>query len=296
MRARRAYVAGSFYPADPQTLARTVRELLAHAATAIREGPLGQTPLPDARWGGLAPHAGYPYSGSTAAALYASVALAPETVVFCGSVHVRGLTCAVLDAHREWQTPLGAVAPDRELGEAILQAAGELAQAQPASHDEDHAIEVQLPFLQIRWPAARFVAVTVPADARAPAFGEAIASAARATSRRILVVASSDLTHYGARFGFTPFGLGAAALRRAHGQNDREILERLQAMDPGGALRHASENRSACGGGALAAVWTAAARLGATGARVLAQTSSSAEEGDPEASVSVGYGAVALTG
>ncbi len=253
-------------------------------------------PLHDARWGGLAPHAGYVYSGFTAAALYASVSVEPETVAFCGSVHVRGLTCSALDAHREWQTPLGAIAPDRTLGDAILAAAGDLAQANPVAHDQDHAIEVQLPFVQTLWPAARFVAMTVPADDRASALGEAIAAAARSTGRRILLVASSDLTHYGERFGFTPFGSGEAALRRAHGQNDLELLQRLEAMDPAGALAHAGQNRSACGGGALAAVWTAAARLGATGARVLAQTSSSAEEGDPRAAASVGYGAVTLVG
>jgi len=277
-------VAGGFYPAGSRELHARIQELLAGSGVAPLPGVLG----------GLVPHAGYAYSGPTAAAFFASVPEAPETVVFCGAVHVPGVRVASLDGSRAWCTPLGEIEPDRELAQAILeQADGRLVSA-PEAHDGDHAIEVQLPFVQVRWPDARFLALSVPADERALEVGRVVGEAIRRCGRAALVVASSDLTHYGDRFGFTPFGIGRRALERAHGENDVGLLERLEALDAEGALAAARRDHSACGGGAIAATWAAARVLGASSARILVHTSSSAVTGEADADLSVGYGAAAL--
>ncbi len=284
MRVRPPLVAGTFYPAGSRELRARIQDLLAQSGVAALPGVLG----------GLVPHAGYVYSGPTAAAFFASVSDTPDTVVFCGSVHVPGVRVASLDGSRAWSTPLGEIEPDRELAEAILEEADGRVVSAPEVHDEDHAIEVQLPFVQVRWPDARFLALSVPADERAPAVGRDVGEAIQRCGRVALVVASSDLTHYGDRFGFTPFGTGRRALERAHGQNDVGLLERLEALDAEGALATARRDHSACGGGAIAATWAAARVLGASSARILAHTSSSAVAGGADADLSVGYGAAAL--
>lgn len=286
MRVRPPSVAGAFYPAGSRELRAQIQSLLSQSDVAALPGVLG----------GLVPHAGYVYSGPTAAAFFASVSETPETVAFCASVHVRGVHVASLDDSRAWSTPLGDVEPDRELAAAILEGADGRVVAAPEAHDGDHAVEVQLPFVQVRWPAARFLALAVPADDHAPEVGRIVGEAIRRCGRRALVVASSDLTHYGDRFGFTPWGIGRQALERAHGQNDVGLLERLEALDAEGALERARRDHCACGGGAIAATWTAARVLGASSARVLAHTSSSAVTGEADADISVGYAAAALLG
>jgi AmmeMemoRadiSam system protein B len=209
-------------------------------------------------------------------------------------VHVPGVRVASLDGSRAWRTPLGEIEPDHELAEAVLEEAQGRVVSAPEAHDGDHAIEVQLPFVQVRWPDARFLAISVPADERAPEVGRVLGDAIKRWGRRALVVASSDLTHYGDRFGFTPWGVGRRALERAHGRNDVGLLERLEALDAEGALATARRDHSACGGGAIAATWAAARALGASSARILAHTSSSAVSGEADTVLSVGYAAAAL--
>ncbi|MGH7161975.1 MAG: AmmeMemoRadiSam system protein B, partial [Planctomycetota bacterium] len=226
MRPRAPCVAGIFYPASESALRDELRRLLAGA----------RRPLDGEVRGGLVPHAGYAYSGRVAAAFFASVPAAPETVVFCASVHLPGVTTAALCARGAWSVPLGDVAVDEELAREILRAGSGVVEENEAAHRGDHAIEVQLPFVVERWPSARFVPMVVPADGRAIGLGSAIGAAARTAGRSVLAVASSDLTHYGARYGFAPYGAGPDALARAHGVNDAALLERVARLDGTGVL------------------------------------------------------------
>jgi len=283
-RSRRPAAAGLFYPSSPRALRGSVESMLAAAARA----PLACVV------GGLVPHAGHAYSGLTAAAFFASVPEAPESVVFVASVHRPDVERAALCACGTWSTPLGEARIDEPLARAILEAAAGRVVEDPGAHDGDHAIEVQLPFLAARWPEATFVPIVVPPDDEAPAIGAAIAGAIAGTQRRALVVASSDLTHYGARYGFAPWGAGPEALRRAHGENDVRLLGFVERLDASGALRDAETHRSACGGGAIAAACAASRARGARRAVVLARTASSEVEGDPAPSVSVGYASAAI--
>ena len=282
MPARPLYAFG-FYPADPDACRAAVQRLVAEVALAPT--------LIRARVGALVPHAGWVYSGKTAA--HAWVALAgvrPEVVVLLGAVHRPGVARATVWNGGPWSTPLGALEVDAALGAAIVEAGSGSIVFGTAPHIGEHALEVQAPFIKELMPLASIVAIQVPADQRAPAIGRRIADAIAADPRPIVLAASSDLTHYGPRYGFAPGGggLGGVAWGRA---NDDRLVDRAVAMDSVGVLEEAATHQNACGAGALAATISACRALGATAAALLHQTTSFDERpGDP--SLSVGYASV----
>ncbi len=181
---RRPAVAGSFYPADPDRLRRQVMELFTHAGAAAKITPKAL----------IAPHAGYIYSGPIAAAAFATLRDVPETfsrVVVIGPAHyvpVRGIAVATVDA---FETPLGRVPVNRD---AINEIA-DLPFVSPsdAAHAPEHALEVELPFLQIVLPSFSLVPLVV-GDAAAQEVAEVLARLWGGAET--LLVVSSDLSHY----------------------------------------------------------------------------------------------------
>ena len=173
---RRPVAAGLFYPAHASALARTVDGLL--AAAPRRDGP----PL-----GGLvAPHAGYAYSGCVAASAFA-LAPASALVVLLGPSHFTPLAGLALSSADAWETPLGTVPVSAELRQAAL-AAG--AVVSDAPHRDDHALEVELPFLQ-RVCADGLAILPVAVGRTASADVADLIEALDA-----FVVVSTDLSHY----------------------------------------------------------------------------------------------------
>ena len=251
---REPAVAGSFYPADRARLARDVAALLAPAGA----------PPPAPALGVLVPHAGYVYSGAVAGATYARVAVPGRVVVLCPN-HT-GLGAAVaLWPDGAWRTPLGAVPIDAELTEELL--ASPLVEADRAAHLGEHALEVQLPFLQALRPDVRLVALCLgplPAE-RALALGHALAAALRA--RPALLVASSDMSHY----------VSADAARRLDGH----ALQRLLALDARGLHELVRRERiSMCGVVPATVMLAAAGELGAQQAELVRYAHSGDVTGD----------------
>jgi hypothetical protein len=182
-------VAGTFYPADAVELESLVRSLLAAAAG---RGPAG----PGAK-AVIAPHAGYQYSGPIAASAFAELArrangdTAVERVVLMGPSHfvpVRGLA---LPGDDELETPLGTVEVD-DAGRRALDSLRQVTVSRPA-HAQEHSLEVELPFLQLVFPAARVVPLVV-----GEAAPEEVADVLEALwgGAETRVVVSSDLSHY----------------------------------------------------------------------------------------------------
>lgn len=178
---RRPVAAGRFYPADPRELAALVDRLL--AATE-------QAKLPAGRLRGLVvPHAGYVYSGAVAAAGYATIRLfaADLRIVLLGPSHFVPLEGAAVTRADAWATPLGPVPVDRELC-TIAHRAGAVTDEWP--HRNDHALEVQLPFLQRRTSRGLRIA---PIAVGSTAVGTELVAA---LAPEALIVVSSDLSHY----------------------------------------------------------------------------------------------------
>ena len=178
---RRPVGAGRFYPADPHELAALVDRLLDAAPPPA---------LPAGRLCALVvPHAGYLYSGAVAAAGFAAIRAGARDlgVVLLGPSHFAPLEGAAVSEAYAWKTPLGSVPVDRELCAAAL-AAGAVANERP--HRNDHALEVQLPFLQrCAGSGLRIVPIAVGATAGAAELVAALAPDA-------LIVVSSDLSQF----------------------------------------------------------------------------------------------------
>jgi len=264
---RPTYATG-FYPSDPGACRQRLDALLARVRLP--------EDLPSHVVGGLVPHAGWVYSGFTAACLWSALAANPrpaEVVVLLGAVHRPGVHSATVSALDLWSTPLGAVAVDAALRDILLDRAGTQVVAGNEAHSGEHSLEVQVPFIHRLLPDVPILPVQVPADSRAPDVGRLLADAIRADGRRIVVVASSDLTHYGHRYGFAPAGTGPEA-REFGRRNDQLLIDQALALNPEGVLHEAANHFNACGSGALAAAISCGSACGADDARLLHYTTS----------------------
>ena len=262
-------VSGRFYPGTAAALAQDVRALLDAAEPAAP---------PAALKAAVAPHAGYVYSGVTAAHVFRR-AVIPATVVILAPNHTgvsRAAGGASLWATGGWATPLGEVSVDERFA-ALLTAACDLVSADNSAHVSEHAVEVMLPFLQIANPAARIVPLVLSWDDwdRSAQLGEALAALVRRASEPVLLLASSDLNHY------EPASVGEI--------KDAHVLQAIQALDGKEVLARCRRERiSMCGRAPVAAVCAAARALGASKAELIDYRHSGWVTGD-ESSV-VGYG------
>jgi len=267
MQTRKPVVAGQFYPGQHDSCIEEINRFL--DAEVLSES------LPERIVAGIAPHAGWTFSGSLAALAFSSIKQQCEkvhTFVIFGA-HYIGRSAAVCD-RGFWETPLGQVAIDEELADAVL--SGEAAVSDPDAHRFEHSIEVQIPFIQYLFAGARILPILVPPTKQAIVLGASIGQiVSQDENKDIVCIGSTDLTHYGPRYGFTPKGIGGEALKWAHKVNDRKFIDLAQKLEAEGLLASAAENCNACGPGGVAAAVTAAKKLGKKEGLLLAHTSSS---------------------
>lgn len=284
---REPVVAGMFYPARPERARAEVARMLQEARGAVPQGEF---------FAGLVPHAGWSYSGPTAAKTYAALdqSGAPAAVVIFGAVHSWGVGQPALYARGTWGTPLGPLPIDEALAVAIMREARGTVVESARAHSEEHSIEVQLPFIRHLWSEAAIVPLMVPPLPDAAAVGEAVARATAADGRRVVLVGSTDLTHYGPRYGFAPRGTGQAALAWAR-ENDRRLLDDAVHLRAERIVDRAQADHSACGAGAVAATVAAARALGAREGRIIEHTTSYDVQPVGSPDDFVGYAAVVFS-
>ena len=287
---RQAYRAGSFYEANAAACRQAAQKILQSA----------QLPkdLPKGIVGGLVPHAGWVFSGRTAAVTLKAMAAANRLsrVVIFGADHwgiARG--GAVYD-QGSWQTPLGELPVDAELAAALLKACPQL-HSDERAHAREHSIEVQLPLMQVLQKGIKIVPINVMPSPEAAPIGRAVGEVLARDFPEAGVVGSTDLTHYGPQYGFTPGGMGDAGLEWAR-ENDRRVLKLVEMMRAEQIVEESDARRNACGGGAMAAAVAAAAAMGAKQGLLLEYTSSAEvlrqmeRLSDGQISDAVGYAAV----
>jgi AmmeMemoRadiSam system protein B len=258
-------VAGQFYPGDRKSLEREVDVLLQQAAVSVPEGTIR---------GLVSPHAGYMYSGGTAAHGYRLLEGKKfDAVVIVGPSHrdyFEGVTLFPGDAYR---TPLGEVPIDREVRDALA-GAGEVIKISALGHRLEHSVEVQLPFLQRVLGAFSFVPVVMGDQQRRSCDILAGALVKACRRRNVLLVASTDLSHY------HPYDEAERL--------DRVVIDDIACFQPDRLMDHLESNQAeACGGGPVVAVMKAAAQLGASKVKILHHCNS----GDiiPQRNAVVGY-------
>lgn len=259
---RPAAVAGLFYPAGKSDLAKMCLGFVDSARKEISE------PSPEKLFGIIAPHAGYQYSGFTAAHGYSLLSQGRfKSVVVISPSHREYFDGISVFSGKAYSTPLGEVGVDNELREAFLETAAEAVIESRAGHKTEHALEVQLPFLQLTLGSFELLPIVMGDQDRryCETLGKALADLAG--GRNILFVASSDLSHY--------HDYETANLL------DRICTENITRLDPDRLLADLQAGRcEACGGGPIVSLLYAAKELGATSSRVLHHCNSGDTTGD----------------
>jgi AmmeMemoRadiSam system protein B len=288
MQTRKPVVAGQFYPGRGDSCVDEINQCL-------EAGTLSES-LPETIVAGIVPHAGWTFSGSLAALVFAAVKQQHKhvhTFVIFGAAHGYFARSPAVYDKGSWMTPVGVTAVDEELAQAVVSSG--TAVSDPSAHSSEHSIEVQIPFVQHLFPDAEMVPIIVPPNERSIPLGEAVGDIIMAAGKKIVCIGSTDLTHYGPRYGFTPMGVGEQALQWASSVNDRQFIDLVLELEPQSLLTSAAENCSACGSGAAAATVAAAKKLGKTEGLLLAHTNSNEvmlrEMGTTSAD-SVGYAAI----
>lgn len=265
---REPAVAGRFYPGTPEDLTAEIRSYT--AATAEEKLPA---------IGCIVPHAGYVYSGHVAGAVYQRLELPRHFVILCPNHTGAGHPLALMDTGA-WRTPLGDAQIDHDLADSLL-AKFPLLEVDEEAHRSEHALEVQLPFLQALVGEFKFVPIAIGTGRLEVlmALGESIARAIEASGERVMIIASSDMNHYE----------NDAETR----VKDRVAINRLLALDPQGLFDVVQQQKiSMCGYGPAVAMLTAARRLGASRAELIKYATSGDVSGDRDRVV--GYAGIAV--
>ena len=266
---RRSVIAGSWYPGDPKILRSKI------------EGYFRNVPDLDIRGkviGLVAPHAGYIYSGQVAAYAYKEIrGKAYDAVIVISPSHRLHFEGVSLYRDGGYETPLGVVPVNEDMAERLLAASPMVADL-PAAHAGEHALEIQIPFLQVALGAFTLIPLVMGSQDRKTC--EELADAIHRTAGpNVLIVGSSDLSH---------FHSYDEAVRM-----DKIVIDHLAKMDAPGLLRDLSAGRGeACGGGPAAATLMAASKRGADRAEILRYANSGDVTGD-RGNV-VGYAAAAF--
>ncbi len=267
MKIRQPAVAGQFYPANKSELEKMLEQLLPHSQQKLSAISI------------ISPHAGYIYSGATAGRIMASVSI-PETVIILGPNH-RGVgAVAALSPDDAWQTPLGQVSVEKRLGSLICKLIPAV-QEDAYAHRNEHSLEVQVPFLQYLRPDLSIVPICLGFDdyTGAEYLGKGIAEAIKQFGEEVMILASSDMTHYES----------ADEAKK----KDIQALERVLALDPEGLVEVCHSKRiTMCGVIPSAVMLVAARELGAKTAELVDYTTSGDVTGDY--SQVVGYAGVVV--
>jgi AmmeMemoRadiSam system protein B len=286
MPTRKPAFAGPWYPGQHDSCVYQINQYL-EEITPIDE-------LPKMIVAGIAPHAGWTFSGQLAASVFSAIKQQNEEVhsfVVFGAHYLHPLPAAY--DRGSWITPLGEIAIDEELAKQVLTQSPTV--SDPEAHIRDNSIELQVPFIQYLFGGAKILPILVPPTEKALILGACVGEIMSRTDKKILCIGSTDLTHYGPTYGFTPMGTGAEAIKWAKEVNDRKFIDLTLALEPEGMLVEAAKNCNACGAGAAAAAVAAAKKLGKTEGLLLAQTNSNEvmrRETGTSSADSVGYAAI----
>ena len=288
MNIRKPAVAGQFYGGTQAECLAEIEECL-----PIRDLNIE---LPDPIVAAIVPHAGWVFSDELAATAFKAIKQVNQevdTFVICGAAHRYLDGGAVVDDSDAWETPLGQIEIDAELTRQIV-AKGAIADAD--AHHSEHSIEVQVPFIQHLFPNAKIVPIIMPVADFDPAFGARVGQLIREqTDKKIVCIASTDLTHYGPRYGFCPEGTGPAAIKWAREVNDMEFIDLTLRMEADQLLKVALDKGNACGPAAVATVVAAAKAMGRICGVLLGHTTSNdimKTKFNETSEESVGYAAI----
>jgi AmmeMemoRadiSam system protein B len=274
---RNPVVSGAFYESDQDRLKKQIKDCF---LSDFGPGVLPEKPQNKESRGFVVPHAGFPYSGPCAAFCYKAIAESekPDLFIILGTSHA-GVGSAV--SLEDWKTPLGIAKIDKDFGKALVDAGIE---HNEHAHAGEHSIEVQLPFLQFICEDFKFVPVLVADDFKQVA--DAISKAVEKTKKKVIVLASSDFTHFGANYGYVPF---TDDIKENMYKLDKDAIEYIKKLDSEEFLNYIDKTGATiCGKFAIAALLTYLK----TADTELLKYYTSADISDGDYSFAVGYAAI----
>jgi AmmeMemoRadiSam system protein B len=261
-------VAGRFYPGDDKSLRQSISELC-KTAPATKKKVLAA----------VSPHAGYVYSGSVAGETIGQIAV-PETVVLLGPNHT-GKGQAVALSTATWDMVMGSVPVDHDFAQNLLNETDYVKEDELA-HRYEHSLEVQIPFLQMQQPNLSIIPISISHISYQvlDEIGMALAKVIKRSGKEVLILASSDMTHY--------------EPRTAAEKKDHYVLKKLTDMDPSRLYRSVTDHRiSMCGIMPVTVALITAIELGASKTEIVRYADSGEVTGDTDQVV--GYAGVLIS-
>jgi AmmeMemoRadiSam system protein B len=261
MGARKAMLAGSWYPGSASECRRDIDAYLSemHAPKDTDQSFIG----------GIVPHAGWYFSGSIACNVIHSLKTdPPPDVVVVFGMHLHPNSPNYIMKEGAWETPFGEIDIADALADALCQRFSFNIETE-YQHTQDNTIEVQLPFIKYFFKDAKLLPIGVPPHRNSLDIGNAVVQLAQDQNLRILVIGSTDLTHYGSNYGYFPKGSGEEALNWVTQENDANVISAMLEMDPERVIEQGLSNRNACCAGAAATAITTVKGLGAANAKTV---------------------------
>ena len=273
MNLRESFLPAPWYPRDPGEISRFLSD-------TAKSQDKGQA------LAAIAPHAGWRYSGKIAARAMTSLDGTIETLVVIGG-HLPAGYPPLFAMEDAVSTPLGPMTINAALRAALLKKLGGKDDRYP-----DNTVEVLLPMARFFFPKASLLWLRLPAELPSFDAGEAIAQAAEHLGCAIAVLASTDLTHYGSHYNFSPKGTGPDALRWVREINDRHFIDAVISGDAAAVLERAETDSSSCSAGAVLGAMGFAAARSPGAARLLEYGTSVDGVRDDDIDSFVGYAAM----
>jgi AmmeMemoRadiSam system protein B len=275
MKLRKSCLPEGWYPREPGKIKKLLEPYLNGGAGARAA---------------VSPHAGWYYSGRTAAVSVSALDREAETVVIIGG-HLPAGSPFLFAEEEGVETPLGVMETDRELSGLL-----EKELSGKSDRYRDNTVEVLVPLVHCLFPNARLVWARFPAELSAFEAGKTLAKAAAGLGRRTAVLGSTDLTHYGASYGFAPEGLGEKALNWVKDVNDAGFIKAALSGDPRAVLERAETDFSACSAGAVLGAMGFVQYAGKQKAELLDyRTSADVSAGGEIPASFVGYASIVFT-
>ena len=209
----------------------------------------------------VVPHAGWFFSGEIAFRTLSLLKKPIDTVVVVGG-HLPGGAFPLCYTYQQLETPLGVVPVDTEFIAALIEN-----RTYENENTPDNTVEIQLPMVKYLFPKSKVVALRVGADREAEEIGSEIYAVSKKLKRSTVVIGSTDLTHYGDTYHFTPHGYGQEALSWVKNNNDKSIIDAMTEMNSKEVILLGTKNKAACSSGAAVCALSFAKKSGSTQGR-----------------------------
>ena len=252
---RKAELAGSWYPGGKTDCLGNIEEF-----------SNADVPCPDdaeSIVGGIVPHAGWYFSGQIACNVIKRLNIGeePDTCIIFGR-HMHPGSDNIIMKEGQWATPIGVIQIDAGFAARLTDEFNFTVETD-SRYEQDNTIELQLPFIKYFFHRTRIVPVSLPPKTASLEIARRVAEISKDMGRRSVVLGSTDLTHYGYNYGYTPQGVGEDAVEWVKNVNDKRIVDLMVAMDGEDIIQESLKNHNACCPGAAGAAVEAAKILGA---------------------------------